>query len=166
MRSIGILALSLALGSTACSGNLRTIRGTNIEATQENEHIIDVLERYRQRLQQRDAAGVLALVSPNYHEDSGTPGAEDDYGYDRLKTIIGDRMARLRSIRYGLEYRKIHVKQIDKSRRVAEVEVYIDASFQLASGREGGNDRYKRITEYNKLELENDGKRWLIVHGL
>ncbi len=161
-----MLLLLPVVGLSACSGSLNTIRGTTIEATQENEQIIDVLERYRQRLQQRDAAGVLALVSPNYHEDSGTPAAEDDYGYDQLKTIISDRMTRLRTVRYGLEYRKIHVKQLDKTKRVAEVEVYIDASFQLASGREGGNDRYKRITEYNKLELENDGKRWLIVHGL
>lgn len=165
MRSTGILLLPLVLLS-ACAGDLRTIRGTNIESTQDNEQIIDVLERYRQRLQQRDAAGVLALVSPNYHEDSGTPAAEDDYGYEKLKGLIADRMARLRAIRYGLEYRKIHVKQLDKTRRLAEVEVYIDASFQLASGREGGNDRYKRVTEYNKLELENDGRRWLIVHGL
>lgn len=165
IRQFGVLLAACAL-AVGCAGRAKTVRGTSIEATADNEQIIDVLERYRERMQRRDAPGILALVSPNYHEDSGTPGADDDYGYDQLKQVLTDRLGRLRSIRYGLEYRKINVRRTDPKRPVAEVDVYIDASFQLASNRDGGQDRYKRVTEYNRVVLEHDGKRWLIIQGL
>ena len=145
-----------ALLGCATRGN---IPNTKVPDTRENREIIDVCERYRKALEARDTATLLALASPNYFEDSGTPKADDDYGYEGLKKVISDRMKMLKSVRYEVEYRKV-----TRTDRRAEVEIYIDASFQIASNNQA--DQYKRVTEYNRLELENDGLRWMFTSGM
>jgi hypothetical protein len=134
------------------------IPGTKVPATPENQAIVDVCERYRRALEARDQLTLMALASPNYWEDSGTPKPDDDYGYEGLKKVISDRLARLKSVRYDLEYRNVDVHG-----NHAEVEVYIDASYQLATS---GADQYKHFTEYNRLELEKTGNRWLFTRGM
>jgi hypothetical protein len=98
------------------------------------------------------------MASPAYFEDSGTPTAEDDYGYEGLKQVLRVRLDRLQTVRYGIQYRRVHV-----AGRRAEVEIYIDASFQMAAE---PIPHWKRKTEYHKLTLENDGKRWLFTSGM
>ena len=151
---------ALALAFAACAGT-RLIPNTGVPDTPENREVINVVERYRRALESRDTITLMALASPRYYEDSGTPKPDDDYGYDGLRRVIEDRLARLRSVRYEMEYRNVEIKG-----NHAEVEVYIDASFQIATAVEG-MDQYKHFTEYNKLELEREqGKRWLITRGM
>jgi hypothetical protein len=148
----------LVLLAGAC-GTSQLIPNTNVPNTRENREIIAVVERYRRALESRDMVTLLALASPRYYEDSGTPKPDDDYGYEGLKRVIADRIARLKSVRYEMEYRNVEIKG-----NHADVEVYIDASFQMATGT--GQDQYKHFTEYNRLELEFDGRRWLITRGM
>src|SRR5262249_50737860 len=145
------------LGAVGCAST-RLIPNTRVPYTKENREIIDVCERYRHAVEQKDGATILALASPNYFEDSGTPRPDDDYGYDGLKQVVWDRMQRLKSVRYDIEYRNVKIHGAH-----AEVEIYLDASFQLGST---SGDQYRHVQEYNKLELENDGKRWLFTRGL
>jgi hypothetical protein len=155
-----LLALALGLPLAACAGT-RLIPNTSVPDTSENREVINVCERYRRALESRDTVTLLALASPRYYEDSGTPKPDDDYGYDGLRHVIADRLSRLRSVRYEMEYRNVEIRG-DR----AEVEVYIDASFQIATAVEG-IDQYKHFTEYNKLELERaGGTRWLITRGM
>jgi hypothetical protein len=149
--------LFLTAGWTGCA-TTRLIPNTKVADTPENREVVDVCERYRHALEARDPVTLMALASPRYYEDSGTPKPDDDYGYDGLKKVIADRLARLRSVRYEMEYRNVSIHG-----NRAEVEVYIDASYQLAAG---DNEQYKHFTEYNKLELEHDGKRWLFTRGM
>lgn len=156
----GLLTSTVLLGC-ATRGN---IPNTRVPDTRENREIIDVCERYRRALEARDTSTLLALASPNYFEDSGTPKADDDYGYDGLRRVIEARLKLVKSVRYEVEYRKVTRKD-----RHAEVEVYIDASFQIASAdssKDAQADQYKRVTEYNRLELENDGTRWRFTRGM
>jgi hypothetical protein len=155
--------MSIRVGATlcflvlACSGT-RLIPNTKVPDSPENQEIIGVCERYRHALIARDQVTLMALASPHYFEDSGTPKSDDDYGYDGLRQVIQDRLARLKSVRYDMEYRDVHIEG-----NRAQVDVYIDASFQLTTG---GGDQYRHFTEYNRLELEHDGKRWLFTRGM
>ena len=160
MRRLGTLLLcSLAL--SACAHE-PVIPFTKVPDTPENREIIGVCERYRHALEARDPVTLMALASPRYWEDGGTPKPDDDYGYDGLRHVIEDRLRRLKSVRYELEYRNVEIKG-----RHAEVEVYIDASFELSAPDSRANaEQYKHFTEYNKLELEHDGKRWLFTRGM
>jgi hypothetical protein len=109
-------------------------------------------------MEERDAASLLALAHPQYYEDSGTPLAQDDYGYIGLRDVLAKRLGQLKTLRYNIEYRKIDV---EGSR--AKVDLRYDASFQLAT--EMG-DRWERKQNDKRIELENDGKRWLIISGM
>jgi hypothetical protein len=140
-------------------GTLLYIPGTTVADTPTNRIIIrDVCEKYREAMEERDAARLLSMASPHYYEDSGTPKGEDDYGYEGLKTVIATRMAALRSVRYNIEYKDVTV-----SGNRAHVDIRYDASFQLAT--EMG-DRWERKQNDKRMELEFDGKRWLFVGGM
>ncbi|HUS65053.1 MAG TPA: hypothetical protein VMZ28_10945, partial [Kofleriaceae bacterium] len=117
-----------------------------------------VCEKYRRALEEKDAPTLLALAHPTYYEDSGTPKGDDDYGYDGLRDVLSKRLSALKTLRYNIEYRKV---EIDGTH--ARVDIRYDASFQLAT--EMG-DRWERKQNDKRLELENDGKRWLIVAGM
>ncbi|HZS41030.1 MAG TPA: hypothetical protein VFF06_29580 [Polyangia bacterium] len=156
-RLIGMLAVmaSAALGGCA---HFQTIPGTKVVDTKENREIIDVCERYRHALEERDPVTLLALAHPNYYEDSGTPKGDDDYGYEGLKEVLSRRLAALRTLRYNIEYRKVEIEG-----HHARVDIRYDASFQIAT--EMG-DRWERKQNDKRIELENDGHRWLIIAGM
>jgi hypothetical protein len=155
MLVVGTLFACLAASGCA---TYRTIPGTMVTDTKPNREIIDVCERYRHALEDRDSGTLLAMASPQYYEDSGTPKADDDYGYEGLKDVLARRLASVRAIRYNIEYRKV-----DISGSRAQVDIRYDASFQLAT--EMG-DRWERKQNDKRLELENDGRRWLILSGM
>jgi hypothetical protein len=154
-KSIGVLVLcALPLGCAT----VNVIPGTKVIDTKPNREILDVCEKYRHALEDRDAPMLLSLAHPSYYEDSGTPGGADDYGYEGLKDVLSRRLASLKTIRYNIEYRRV---EIDGRR--ARVDIRYDASFQIAT--EMG-DRWERKQNDKRIELENDGGRWLIVAGM
>jgi hypothetical protein len=152
----------MALGAlvlwTAGCATVNVIPGTKVADTKLNREILDVCERYRHAMEDRDATTLLALAHPNYYEDSGTPKGDDDYGYEGLKEVLQRRMSQLRTLRYNIEYRKVTVEG-----HHAMIDIRYDASYQLAT--EMG-DRWERKQNDKRLELENDGKRWLIIGGM
>jgi hypothetical protein len=150
------ILLMLAL-VPACA-MINVIPGTKVPDTRPNREILDVCEKYRHALEDRDSATLLTLAHPNYYEDSGTPKGDDDYGYEGLKDVLAKRLAALKTVRYNIEYRKVAIEG-----HHASVDIRYDASFQLAT--EMG-DRWERKQNDKRLELENDGKRWLIIAGM
>jgi hypothetical protein len=134
------------------------IPGTKVPDNKINREILDVCEKYRHALEDKDSATLLTLAHPNYYEDSGTPKGDDDYGYEGLKEVLAKRLAALKTIRYNIEYRHVSIEG-----HHALVDIRYDASFQLAT--EMG-DRWERKQNDKRLELENDGRRWLIIAGM
>jgi hypothetical protein len=157
MNRLRVALIGLLVASGGCA-TLNVIPGTKVADTKANREILDVCEKYRHAMEERDAATLLSLAHPNYYEDSGTPKGDDDYGYEGLKDVLSKRLSALKTLRYNIEYRKV---AIDGHR--ALVDIRYDASFQIAT--EMG-DRWERKQNDKRLELENDGKRWLIVAGM
>jgi hypothetical protein len=157
MNRLGLGLLALVVWTGGCA-TIAVIPGTKVADTKANREIIDVCERYRHAMEERDAATLLALAHPNYYEDSGTPSGADDYGYDGLKDVLAKRLSAVKTLRYNIEYRRVNI-----SGHHAEVDIRYDASFQLAT--EMG-DRWERKLNDKRIELENDGRRWLIIAGM
>ncbi len=154
-------ALLFALGALSLGPACATINhipGTTVADNKLNREILEVCERYRHAMEERDGATLLAMAHPNYYEDSGTPKGEDDYGYDGLRQVIQSRLAQVRSIRYNIEYRAIEVKGTR-----ARVDIRYDASFQIATDM---GDRWERKQNDKRLELESDGHRWQFIAGM
>ncbi len=138
--------------------DITVIPGTKVADSRINRELVDVCERYRVALEQRNAPALLALAHPNYYEESGTPKGDDDYGYEGLKQVLSSRMAALKTVRYNIEYRSIDVQG-----NRARIDIRYDASFQIATPI---GDRWERRQNDKRIELENDGQRWLILAGM
>jgi hypothetical protein len=163
-RPMHLALAATALSALAGSGcaTAPNIPGTNVGDTRENRAILEVCEKYRHALEDRDAETLLSLASPQYFEDSGTPKAEDDYGYEGLKQIINTRLAALKAVRYNIQYRKV---AFSPGGTRAAVDIRYDASFQLLT--EIG-DRWERKQSEKRLELEFDKnkRQWLFTTGM
>jgi hypothetical protein len=157
MNRIGSLLGVLVLWFAGCA-TVNLIPGTKVPDNKANREILDICERYRHAMEDRDPATLLALAHPSYYEDSGTPGGADDYGYEGLKEVLQKRLAQVKTLRYNIEYRRVQIQG-----HHAQVDIRYDASFQLAT--EMG-DRWERKQNDKRIELENDGKRWLIIAGM
>ena len=72
--------------------------------------------------------------------------------------MLASKLKLVKSLRYEIEYRNINVKG-----NQAEVEVFLDGSFELAA--EGG-DRYRRVNDYHRFVLEHENDRWKFVRGM
>lgn len=158
---MGFLTMGLvwALLAGACS-QVKFIPGTKIPDSKKNREVIQVVERYRRAMINKDAGTLMALAHPAYYEHSGTPKGEDDYGYKGLLVVIRKRLAQLETVRYRIKYRKIHWV----SPKQVEIEIYVDASFQLKTP-EGGA-KWSRYTDYNKVVLAKYKDRWLFLRGM
>jgi pyruvate/2-oxoacid:ferredoxin oxidoreductase alpha subunit len=153
------LLVMLAAGAVSGCAHRDYFPGTTIVRSDENRKIIETVEKYRQRLLTRNTVGLLALASQKYFEDSGTPRSDDDYGYDGLKKVLDVRLQRVKSLRYEIEYRNIRVTGDQ-----AEVEVFLDGSFELAAAEAG--DRYRRVNDYHRFLLEKESDEWKFLAGM
>jgi len=159
LTGLAPLALASCLALAGGCAHRDYFPGTTIVRSEENRKIIQTIEEYRQRLMQRNVVGLLALASPRYFEDSGTPRSDDDYGYEGLKKVLQDQLQRVKSLRYDIEYRNIRV-----SGNQAEVEVFLDGSFEIASAEAG--DRYRRVNDYHRFLLEKENDEWKFLSGM
>jgi hypothetical protein len=150
------LALAVALGAGCAHKSY--FPGTTIVRNEENRKIIETVEQYRRRLMEHNVDGLLVLASSRYFEDSGTPRSDDDYGYDGLRQVLTTKLQRVKSLRYDIEYRNIRV-----SGNEAEVEVFLDGSFELAAD---SGDRYRRVNDYHRFLLDKEGDNWKFVAGM
>jgi hypothetical protein len=156
------LGLGLCLTAVGC-GHQPYLPGTTIPATEANREIVDTIEEYRMRLLDRNVEGLLLLASQKYFEDGGTPQPNDDYGYAGLANILTNRLGRVESIRYDIQYKSIHMNSEGR----AEVEAFLSGAFEL-QGETG--ERYRRVSDFHRFVLEraNDGgtSKWKFLSGM
>ena len=72
--------------------------------------------------------------------------------------MLANKLKLVKSLRYEIEYRNITVRG-----NRAEVEVFLDGSFELAA--EAG-DRYRRVNDYHRFVLERENDQWKFVRGM
>ncbi len=155
----GVLCVLAGTGLLASGcATLRPIPGTKIADLPINRELLARVEEYRVALEQRDPGKLLAMASPQYYEDSGTPSAADDYGFPGLKRVLEQRLAALRWVRFLIRYRDV---QVDGNR--AHVDFRFDISFQLMT--EMG-ERWERKQSEKRLELIKENGRWLFLSGM
>jgi len=152
------LALLLPLAGAVSCAHTDYFPGTTILRNEENVKIIETVEKYRRRLLEHNVDGLLVLASQRYFEDSGTPRSDDDYGYEGLRQVLETKLKLVKSLRYEIEYRNITVKG-----DTAEVEVFLDGSFELAAD---FGDRYRRVNDYHNFVLEHENDQWKFVRGM
>lgn len=183
-------ALFFGLWSSVISVGCAThkIPNTDVPDTSFNQAILAVCENYRHAVEDRDARALLALASPRYFEDGGTPRGDDDYGYEGLQRLLSLWSDEVRQVRYEIRYRRVTVDP-SQPNRVA-VDYTYTGSYTLrrpiVAGATPADDEqrlnidpvrgstpsshddevwFRRVAD-NRLELERVGDDWRILSGM
>jgi hypothetical protein len=157
-RFLAAIALVLPLAGTLACAHTDYFPGTNIVRNEDNVKILETIEQYRRRMLEHNVEGLLVLASQRYFEDSGTPRSDDDYGYEGLRQVLSTKLKLVKSLRYEIEYQNIIVRGDE-----AEVQVYLDGSFEMAADY---GDRYRRVNDYHHFLLAHEGEQWKFVRGM
>ena len=168
---------------------LTNIPNTDIPDTHENREIVEVAERYRHAVEQRDIRTLLAMAAPNYFEDAGTPQGDDDYGYEGLRRVLTVWADTVREIRYEMRYRRVTFEndgnralidytytgsftlmraQIAATRRFVDREETLLNADPARGATPINSERevwYRRVAD-NRLELEKVQGQWRIIAGM
>lgn len=153
---ISLAGLAL-LGSGCAHG---TIPGTEIEDTEENRKIIQLVEEYKSAVESLDTDAILALVSPNFYENNGNIDSDDDYDKKGLEKNLRENFERTKRIQLIVRIDDVQVEE-DEGSAFAELYYRIRAHNEYPSGMkwETGSDR-------TRIEFERVGDKWMIVAGL
>jgi hypothetical protein len=136
----------------------RLIPNTDVPDTAENRRIVDFVERYRLAMEARSPAQILQLVSNDYYDDNGTPGAEDDVDYEALQQRVlrvGDDVL---EVRYEMRYRRV----VFRDDRIL-VDFTYTGRFKV---RTAEGERWARRLADNRLEIVVEGGELRIISGL
>jgi ketosteroid isomerase-like protein len=151
------LAVPLAvLALSGCAG--RRIPGTDIKDNADTRAVVAAIDAYRQAAERRDAGAVLALVSPKYFDDAGTPDPGDDVDYGQLKKRITDDYQRITALRLDMG-----VKRIDVEGDKASAYVFYDEHYRIATK---AGEVAKQASDQHRMLLVREGGAWKFVSGL
>jgi len=150
------LALALALTAVGCARDV--IPNTDVEDNAENREVVQFVERYRHAMEERDVAGLLALVSGRYYDDNGTPIGTDDMDVDGLREKLAAFHDRVLAVRYEIRYRRVTFAQ-----EHVLVDYTYTGSFRMSTP-EG--ERWSRRLADNRIVLAREHGELKIVSGL
>ena len=150
-----LLAL-IALAAAGCAPH--RIPGTTIKSTGETRAIYDVVQSYRQAMEKRDAAAVLALVAPTYFDTAGTPDPADDLDRARLEATLAQDLARTEGVRVDFTVRKI---ETDGDH--AQVELFYESYYRVQTPA-GAVPR--RDSDVHRMMLQKLDGAWKFTSGL
>ncbi len=148
--------LIFALLGSACAHN--KIPMTNIEDTEENREILDVVKSYHRAMESLDSDAVLAMISPRYYEDNGNLDSGDDYDYDQLKLQLKGDFQRTRALRLEI---RVDAISVDENSAWAELYFQLKAHNEFPSGL-----KWQTSSDRTRFKFERVDKKWLIVSGL
>jgi hypothetical protein len=152
LRTIAPVTLLLA----ACAAH--RIPGTEIADKPENRAVLAVVQAYSDALQRKDAAGLLALASPEYFDNAGTADPEDDMNFARLEQSLQADLAKVESLRVEVQVRSITVEGA-----TAVAEIWSDGWYRIQTP-QGIVPR--RDQELHRMRLALREGAWKIVSGL
>jgi hypothetical protein len=152
VRALAPAVLLLA----ACA--VHRIDGTDIVDNAENRAVYAVVQSYAEALQRRDAAGMLALVSPDYFDNGGTADPADDMDFARLEQTLPADLGKLESLRVDVQIRRITVEG-----DAAVAELWSDGWYRIQTP-QGIVPR--RDQDLNRMKLVRRDGAWKIASGL
>jgi len=155
--SQAICVASLLALTTACAHT--NIEGTPVADTTENREVFDFLVQVREAMQNRDAPGLIALISPKYFEDMGTPNNKDDYGYQHLIDVVIPKSLEITEELY-VSF-EVHDIGIDGESAWADIRYSSRAKLSLPSG-----ELWDSHKEFNRIQLNRENGKWMVIAGL
>lgn len=158
MRNAFVLSFASLLATLATGCTAELIPNTDVPDTAQNREAIRFVESYRHAVERRNVAEILALVSPRFLDDNGTPTTEDDRDYDRLRAELAAAMERLLDVRYEMKYRRVTYR----GDRIL-VDYTYTSSFKVATP---DGERWESRVSDNRIELVRENGELRILSGI
>ncbi|MFN3199846.1 MAG: nuclear transport factor 2 family protein [Bradymonadia bacterium] len=157
-RSVTALLLAGSLSLTACGP--RYVPGTQIEMTDEVEVVVNLVERYRVAVEQRDAEALRSLASRRYYENGSTTNdPSDDYDYRGLEKVLSDLKSHVKDIKYNITIVDVQILNDE----IAQVDYDYTSQYQYTLGEQ---DRWETVDDRNRLTFRNEDGNWRILNGM
>ncbi len=150
--------LALVLAVAACAPKL--LPGTDVKETRDTRAIYDVIQQWVKAMNEKNVAGVLALVAPDYYDDAGTPDPSDDMDREKLERTLAEDFARIEGQKLGVTIRRIDV---DGAAGTATAELYYDSYYRV---RTPAGEIPRRDSDVYRLRLKKLADAWKITGGL
>ncbi|MFO0725864.1 MAG: nuclear transport factor 2 family protein [Myxococcota bacterium] len=154
-KLFGVLAACIFTAS-ACAHS--KIPGTEIDDTDENHEVLNVINAYTRAVESRDADAILAMVSPRYFEDNGNTDTRDDYDYKGLADTLKADFEHTSTIQLEVRVDDIKVKE-------NTAEAYILYNVRGHADLPAGA-LWKTMTDRARMRFERQGNKWLILSGI
>ena len=156
MRLLSLAALLPAFALAGCGA--RRIPGTDIRDTSDTRAIIAAIDSYRRAAERRDAGAVLAIVSPKYFDDAGTPEPADDVDYEQLKKRLTEDYKVITALRLDMA-----VKHVNVDGDEAAAFVFYDEHYRIATQ---AGEVAKAASDTHRMLLRREGGAWHFASGL
>jgi len=154
MRPFWIAATAVAL-MAGCAA--KRIPGTDIDDTPQTRALLGVMEKYRTAVEAEDADGVMALIDPEFQDNSGTATPSDDLDYKNLRRTLADRFARLDSVKLSFEVKRINIER-DRATAIFSY----SSSFKLP----GMTQKPLGDSELEEMSFKRTDNQWRITSGI
>ncbi len=148
--------LPLIILFAACAPSF--ISGTEVPDSKDNRAVYELIRQYAEALRKRDAAAILKLVSPDYHDGSGTPDPSDDVTRETLERSLAIDLSKVEAV--ALE---MGVKKIDVTGDEARAEVFYDAAYRVVTP---AGPVAKRPSDLSQMRFRKVKGSWKISSGL
>ncbi len=150
-----------ALTALSLSCAARKIPGTDIDDTSDTRAVIDVINKYRVAVEERNPQAIVAMADETFRDDGGSSSPDDDLDYRRLKDALGQRFSRMEDVKLDMSVRKV---EFDEGSANARVTYTYTVSFKLP----GLTTRTQSETDIKQMLLKRGDRQasWLIVSGI
>ena len=122
--------------------------------------LVDLVERYRVAVEQRDVQALRKLASPRYYENGSTTNdPSDDYDYRGLEKVLSDLKSHVKDIKYDITIVDVQVL----SDEIAQVDYDYRSQYRYTLGEQ---DRWETVDDRNRLTFRNEDGQWRILSGM
>ncbi len=153
------IRIAILLALAACG--LRTLPGTDVPETRDTRAIYDVIQQWATAMNERNAAGVLAVAAPDYFDDAGTPDPADDLDRGKLEQALPEIFSKIEGAKLAVTIRRIDV---DKAAGTATAELYYDSYYRVQTP--ANQPVPRRDSDVYRLKLKKEQGAWKITAGL
>ena len=150
------IALLACLATVACTHN--TIPGTNIEDTPQARAVLDVFGRYKQALESRDTAGIVALASPGYTDPGDPSRGVPPMEFATLKDKLQTDLAKITGVRFDATIKDLQVKGPE-----AQLDYFQVLRYAVATP---NGEKWKSESDDARMKFVQVNGEWKIASGL
>ncbi len=156
MRRMRIPCLLALAALAACSH--ATIPGTNVRDDPQNRAVLEVVARYKQAMEARDANALLSLAAPGYFDQGDPSRPAEPRDLEGLRKSVPKDFSDIRALKLTIDIRKVKVEG-DR----AEVDFFGVLRYALAVPT---GEKWFTEADDARMKLAMIDGAWKIVAGL